>query len=81
MDFQDILEAVNHLDNEKLRLLRQHIDQREQISEPDDINNPQIWIQKFHEALASLEPLPNDVWDEIEWAMNVEFIEPFVDEE
>ncbi len=81
MDFQDILEAINHLDKEKLGLLRQHIQVREQLSQSDGIDNPHVWIQKFREALDSLEPLPDDVWDEIEWAMNVEFIEPFEDED
>lgn len=81
MDFQDILEAINRLDKEKLGLLRQHIQQREQLTQSDTLDNPHVWIQKFHEALASLEPLPDDVWDEIEWAMNVEVIEPFEDED
>ena len=68
MNFQEILDAVNHLDREELGLLRQHIERREQ-SVVADIDDPQIWIQKFHQALANLEPLPDNVWDEIEWAI------------
>ena len=72
MTLQEIIEAVDALPLNEMQQVRQHIEQRE-----TDEENPIIDIDAVEKALAELrEGFSEEDLEELEWAMNVEYIEP-----
>ena len=82
MKIEELLEAVDQLDEDAIRLLRNRLDARENSALSNiDTLGVEEWMQQFYKATESFQQLSASEWDEIEWAMNVEYIEPFVDED
>lgn len=67
MTLAEILRAVDELSSEDLRLLREHIEEREELSQQQKLARLRQAKSELRASLTSQE------LDEIEWAMNVEF--------
>lgn len=72
MTLQDMLKAVESLSAEEIRLLRERIEQIERDQRP-----PELDIDALEQVFAELRAgFSDEDLDELEWAMNVEYIEP-----
>lgn len=72
MTLQDMLKAVDDLSPEEMRLLREHIEQKER-----EQRQPKLDLAALEQVFADLRAgFSEEDLDELEWAMNVEYIEP-----
>ena len=72
MSLQDMLKAVENLTPEEMRRLREHIEQKER-----EQRQPELDIAAIERVFAELrEGFSDEDLGELEWAMNVEYIEP-----
>lgn len=70
MTLHDVMKAVDELSSEDLRVLHHYIEQRQQTSATDKSTALSAVIAAMREGLSEQD------LDEIEWAMNVEYIQP-----
>jgi len=74
MTFSELLAAVDQLNEDELTQLKQHIESREQHAKAMDIDAIEQIFAQMREGFSETD------LDELEWAMNVEYIEPVDDE-
>jgi hypothetical protein len=82
MALQDLLQAVDALSTEDLETLYVHISEQRQYRQPDDRHNAPLDMDELDEILADLrDGFDGKDLDELEWAMNVEYLEPLEDDQ
>lgn len=75
MTLAELMKAVDELSHEELRQLREYIQQQEHKHGELDIDALEMVFAELREGFSD-----HDL-DELEWAMNVEYIEPVDDNE
>jgi hypothetical protein len=71
MTLQDMMKAVEDLSPDEMRQLRQHIEQKERERQPElDMDAIEQVFDDLREGFSE------EDLDQLEWAMNVEHIEP-----
>jgi hypothetical protein len=72
MSLKEMIEAVDRLSPDEMRQLREHIEQKER-----ETGKRELDIEAIEQVFADLrEGFSEEDLDELEWAMNVEYIEP-----
>lgn len=74
MTFNELLKAVDQLNDDELTKLKEHIASREQQSNGMDIDEIERIFAEMREGFSEQD------LDELEWAMNVEYVKPLDDD-
>lgn len=81
LNLQDVKEAIDHFSPEELRELREHLERRASEIQPSHLLSPEERIRRLEEAARAIRAGFTDAeWDEVEQAMNEEYIEPVDDD-
>lgn len=81
LNLQDVKEAVDHFSPEELRNLREHLENRAVEILTQHPLTPEERIRRLEEATRAIRAGFTDAeWDEIEQAMNEEYIEQVDDD-